>query len=287
MKPIQVLELVRLADPVPAGAEGPSGFLSRAALLERIDERSTGMQTEQRAGAEWTKESRSRRLIPMLAGAAAVMAAIVVAVSLISDGADVASPLEVGEALNRAAVDGDWETVRSLYADDATWADEFDSRGVLDPYRGEPIYARFDWDQDGEHSVLDSITDEIMANYAAGMSTYHTCVERDTTTVVCRVLVEDSAFVGLSVPNDVETFTNTYTVVDGLVTRHESFWGDFAFVILEAMRPARIDYHDWVRANRPELNVDDSLFQALGRPLISPETVEIHRPLIQEWRAQR
>jgi hypothetical protein len=74
----QAFEAVRQANPLPNDSASPDGFLSMTALLDRIDERSTDMQTQDRprTGPPRTRDQRPRWLIPALAGALAVVIAI-------------------------------------------------------------------------------------------------------------------------------------------------------------------------------------------------------------------
>lgn len=268
------------------------------------------MQTEQRTKTEWTGESRRRRMIPVLAGAAAVIAAIVVAVVLVSGGSEeVASPLEVGEALNQAAIAGDWASVLALYASDAIYSDVCDSVpqtdaagrpfqytclppdanvGVLgQPARpantGYPNSGLADWNGDGVNSIGDIIVSSIMFNYAAGVTTFHACELADEDTLVCE-RVRDGAAFGSPIGQ-----TSTYTVVDGAITGEafEEFLYDDEPDPFPAYLALTWEYQDWVRDNRPELNRDDSLFELRGKLRLDPETVETHRQLIQEWQAQR
>ena len=78
--------------------------------------------------------------------------------------------------------------------------------------------------------------------------------------------------------------------VDGLIT--DTTW-DIDGVTGNGNVIDRIDaneYAKWVEANRSEFTVDVELFRSTaGDPIVellmTPETVEIHRQLIAEWRA--
>ena len=81
--------------------------------------------------------------------------------------------------------------------------------------------------------------------------------------------------------------SNTYTVVDGLITQqvfdaspwNEAQWFGHKF------DPSRVwPYQQWVQANRPEL--EQELFADFAFLRMKPSTVETHRQLIAEWRAQ-
>jgi hypothetical protein len=319
----QVIDLLRTADPVSEMTPASDGFPSITALLHRIDERSTDMQTEERPLAQ-TPQPRDRRprwLVPALAGAAAVIIAIVVGVVVFggeSDGPDVIeptpttaaltttlppalAPAEVGAALNEAAAAGDWEAVRRLYAEDATFSidvgDIPDSSIISDaplavPFPpGRPLVApfpilnQFDWDDDGVISGFDDIAATTMTLWALGVEPYRSCREVDATTLVC----DERGQGPFSSPPDLPIYSEIFTVVDGRITQHaldlsaEDSFSPVGFVV----PPLPVEYEDWVRANRPELNPDGALFEFLGKLLITPDTVEVHRQLIAEWVAQR
>lgn len=78
MRQEQAFELVRQANPVATGWSGPGGFLSETALLERIDERSGDMQTQERPEVEMTPAGNSRRRRLIATAIAAVIAVVAI-----------------------------------------------------------------------------------------------------------------------------------------------------------------------------------------------------------------
>ena len=122
MNPDQVLDQIIQANPKPAEGQVPGTVLTRAALLVELDRRSGDMQTQDtpasqkitqdtpasqktthgKPASQKTKPtsppaspSRLRRLVPALAGAAAVMVALVIGVALLSSGSDTATSAPV------------------------------------------------------------------------------------------------------------------------------------------------------------------------------------------------
>ena len=280
------------------------------------------MQTQDIERAEPPRSPRSRWLVPALAGAAAVVVAIAFAVAL-TGGEDepvppvgnttvptslpesaTITPLEVAEILNQAAITGDWEAHRGLFADGATLTDTFLVEG-MDPnppnlavdaalsqpaafYFRFPISSEFDWDGDGTVTLFDSVASEVMAHYASGVTTRFACAESGPDSIECEMLLEGDPFLidscgGGAYDGRLVGFVRTYTVTDGLIVNQSI---GTAPCFPHADGPRR-EYHDWVRANHAEVNADDALFETWGRPLITPDTVEMHRQLIAEWRAQR
>jgi len=273
-----------------------------ADLLDTTVERRRDMQTQKqpRLTTLPPRRPRGRRwLIPAFAGVVAVVA-LVVAVVLLSGNestpdvanptaapaaipeSTVLTPLEVGEALNRATRDGDWEAARALYADDATY---LEVGGAPVPMSGlatgDNFNFTYDWDGDGTYSIFDREAGYLMNEYVAGVEDRFSCVQADSTTVVCDIVSVGYRFLD---GGPVEQ-SNTYTVVDGRITHLT--WELTVFVGFGEARGLKIEYQDWVRAERSEANVDEALFAFLGTPLVVPETVETHRQLIAEWKAQR
>jgi len=122
MNPDQVLDQIIQANPKPAEGQVPGTVLTRAALLVELDRRSGDMQTQDTPASQKTTQdtpasqktthgkpasqktkptsppaspSRLRRLVPALAGAAAVMVALVIGVALLSSGSDTATSAPV------------------------------------------------------------------------------------------------------------------------------------------------------------------------------------------------
>jgi len=313
----QVIELVRVADPMSEKSSESDGFPSQTALLDRIDERSTNVQAQQKTQTIPSPPSpggRRRWLIPAFAGGAAVAIAIVLMVAVFDssdgnsddqDGAVAAttasttvpepaalSPLEVVEALNEAVRTGDWKAERRMFADDAThtnlaaiqagMANAADNAPFSDPsvlYFSDTLFTEFDWDGDGTKSLFDGVASDTMSLYSMGVTTLYSCSETDSTTVSCAIRMEGNPFLAGSFLTGA---TSTFTIENGLIT-HEAFdpFGD------PHVGEKEVAYHEWVRATHPDLNPDDSLFEFFGKPLIDPDTVETHRRLIAEWKAQR
>ena len=120
-----------------------------------------------------------------------------------------------------------------------------------------------------------------MNEYVAGVENRFSCTQTNQTTIVCDIVSEGYPFFD----GGPVAHSNTYTVVDGRIAHLT-----YELTIWDGMKSARalnIEYQDWVRANRSELNVDDALFEYLGTPLVVPETIETHRQLIAEWKEQR
>lgn len=261
---------------------------------------------------------RRKSLVAALAGTAAVLVIAIGGWVLINDGSDVAgrTPLEVAEALDAAIVAGDWEGVLALYADDATYTHVDDGFG-FDPFRhgrdpadyrirtdmpltserftsgpgllpgmySEPLangYPPTDWDGEPGITAFDDLATLAMASHVAGVTDFYSCVQADTTTVVCEVVIEGDAFWDVPPP-----VTDTFTVEDGLITHQRYDTTALPVSPSDPANPARLEYLGWVEENRPEL--EGSLFwsESLGRLRLSPDTAETHRELIAEWRAQR
>jgi len=303
----QAFEAVRQADPLPTDSAGPDGFLSLTALLDRIDERSTNVQTQERIDGATTPpppSSRPRWLVPMLAGAAAVIAAIVF-VALVFTGNDepdviepvpppttvatsttlleaaVLSPLEVTGVYNEAVAAGDWTALRALYADTA----EFE----VNSETGETFVERvalvdlvpqtpYDWDGDGLVDGFDALIDDAAKVAAHGTTAFVSCSQLDAGTAACQEVWEGHAFARPEIPHN----TWTLTIVDGVITTH----------VLEVVRtdnPFDTDltsqYNLWVSDNKPELSIVE-LFDDIITLAISPDTVPVHRELIAEWQAE-
>ena len=315
MNDAQLISRLADTDAYEAEVPLPDEIWTPDVALHEI-ERRTGMQTQdqptQTASAP-RPPTKKRWLVPALAGAAAVIAAIVVAVALLSgsDEPDVTNeapltPLEVGEAMNLAHVTGDVGAERSLYADDATFTDLASTllpgsgRAVEDLplstllasvagpdgsyMRPDPVWPAVgpdDWDADGDRllTVFDVQSIVTATEYAAGVSVYHTCTQADATTIVCDDVLEGFPF--LTDPSGYQV-TNTYTVVDGRITHRVL---DYTNTIGKRVDAARvIDYQEWVRANRPEL--ESRLFNFFGSLRIRPDSLEPHREAIAEWKAQ-
>ena len=90
----QILDRIIQANPRPAQAQVPGTVLTRSALLVELDRRSGDMQTQDKPAGQTTsptkptRPTRPRRLIPALAGAAAVIVALVVGVVALSGDQD-------------------------------------------------------------------------------------------------------------------------------------------------------------------------------------------------------
>ncbi|MBT8164255.1 MAG: hypothetical protein HKO82_01545 [Acidimicrobiia bacterium] len=299
----QAFEAVAQANPLPSESAGPGGFLSMTALLERIDERSTEVQTQQRRDTGATAPPSTKRpgwLVPALAGAAAVIVAILVVVLVFTgdDGPDaiepaptpttlpqaaVPTPLEVTNLYNEATAAGDWEALRALYADTAELevnsvaGETFVERVSLADYVPQTPY---DWDGDGSVDGFDGLTDDAARQHAIGTTTFVTCSQVDDVTAACQEVWEGSALSVRGNPHN----NWTLTIIDGVITLH---------VIEVVPRPDNpIDsnlvagYRTWINDNKPELSIAE-LFEDISRLAISPDTVPVHRELIAEWQAEQ
>lgn len=326
MNDAQLIDRLAGTDAYAADVPVPDEIWTPDVALREI-ERRTAMQTDERKIQELggsppaPRGPRRRSLAPAMAAALAVVVAVVVAIALLAGGDEevpdvgnttvpvdtttpepaALTPLEVGEALNQAAVAGDWEAVRALYAEEATFSidvgDISDSsiisnaplaipfppgRPTVAPF---PILNQFDWDDDGVISGFDDIAATTMTLWALGVEPYRSCSEVDATTLVC----DERGQGPFSSPPDLPIYSEIFTVVDGRITQHildlsdEDSFSPVGFVV----PPLPVEYEDWVRENRAELNPDGALFEFLGKLLITPDTVEVHRQLIAEWVAQR
>ncbi|MBT8217747.1 MAG: hypothetical protein HKN74_13875 [Acidimicrobiia bacterium] len=303
MRRDQAVELLRAADPASEKTSEVDGFPSITALLDRIDERSTDVQTQERPRTE-QQEPRDRRprwLIPALAGAAAIILAIVVGTLVLAGGSDepdvieptptttpttvpeavAPTPLEVMDLHSQAVAVGDWAALRALYADSA----EFE----VNSETGETFVERialtdlvpqtpFDWDGDGVVDGFDALIDDAGRIAAHGATAFVSCSPVDDATLSCSEVWEGHAFM----TPDTKHNSWTVTIVDGLITTQ-------VLEVVQRQNPIDTDltsqYNMWVTENRPELQTtlfDDSMTLA-----ISPETVPIHRELVAEWAAQR
>jgi len=299
----QAFEAVGQANPLPSESTGPGGFLSMTALLDRIDERSTKVQTQERPRTELpgSRDQRPGWLIPALAGAAAIILAIVVSTLLLGGGSDepdviepaptsttlpeevVLSPLTIAGLYNEAMATGDWTALRALYADTAELevnsvaGETFVERVSLAGYVPQTPY---DWDGDGSIDGFDGLTDDAARQHAIGTTTFVTCSQVDDVTAACREVWEGSALSVRGNPHN----NWTLTIIDGAITLH---------VIEVVPGPGNpIDsnlvggYRTWINDNRPELSIAE-LFEDISRLAISPDAVPVHRELIVEWQAQR
>jgi hypothetical protein len=288
MNDTQLIERLAQADSYSGDAPLPDEIWTLDAALRQI-ERRTGMETQDRVEIQTASLQKApRRWIPAAAGVALV-AVIMVAVATWTGGSDSSvgaslTPLEVGEALNEYGVAGDWDAARLLYAEGATFTRVLGAPDdALNSPMAEPIDfpdpAIADWDGDGAITLFDDQAQFTKEMYATGVTTAHSCTESNASTVACALLYEGYAFA----KSDPNAISMIYTVVDGHIT-HQEFVG----VEVEGhyySTTLRIEYHDWVRANRSEL--EDELFRSFGTPSITPDTVETHRELIAEWRSQR
>ena len=284
----QALQLVGQANPLPPGSDGPDGFLSMTALLDRIDGRSTNMQTQARPVESVERETtvgRRRRLIPIVVGAVAVVAmGVALWLLLADDEPDVInnSPLGVVQALEEATLSGNQQLERTYYADEAVLVivspdGEFDVR-LLDPVEGGNQLS--DWDRDGIITFFDAILQDGARVYAAGVIDLLDCSAGSEATVVCTERLQGSPFLE-SGNHDV---TQTFTVVDGLITRHVV---DMLANDAEPFGTAEVlDYEAWVRQNRPDESMEQLFPGSPGEFIVTPETVDTHRSLIAEWQDQ-
>lgn len=214
------------------------------------------------------------------------------------------TPIEVADALNAAIVAGDWKAVRALYSDDATYTQLDDGFGhdfvrhgkepgemplridmpfsrpaAAFKFRGlTTIYPAFDWDDDGVTTAFDDLASLAVADHAWGVTDFYTCTQSDERTVVCDLVLAGHALV----PDSPPSATDTFTVIDGLIT-HQVY--DTTASRFEDPYGLRLGYLVYVEENRPEL--ENTLFSLdrTGELRMTPDTVETHRELIAEWRA--
>lgn len=313
MTDTRLLNRLAETDAYPADSPLPDEAWTSAVALQEIERRA-----EPSAGSGTFRVTRPRRQPRRLALAAAAFALIVVIVTavvvLASDQntlPDVTNdapltPLEVGQALNAAIVAGDWEAVRVLYADDATYTLVDDGFGIhssvrhrlatLDSFRPDravdrllvtPKFNRsssvgvpfnvYEWIEDESFDGFDDLAADAMALYTQGVTTALSCTQPGPGAVVCDNVLEGHAFLS-GAPLTVDTLT----VVDGLITHQEY---DTLGARDEDSFTLQVEYQTYVGANHAELEED--LFYQLGRLTITPDTVETHRQLIAEWSAQR
>ncbi|NNL70884.1 MAG: hypothetical protein HKO70_13070 [Acidimicrobiia bacterium] len=284
----QALQRVGQANPLPPDSDGPDGFLSMTALLDRIDGRSTNMQTQARPVESVERETtvrRRRRLIPIVAGAVAVaVVGVALWLFLADDEPDVIinSPLGVVQALEEATLSGNQQLERTYYADEAVLAlitpdDEFEI-ALGDPVEGDNSLS--DWDADGVITFFDVILQDGARVHAAGVSDLLDCSAAGENTVVCDERLQGSPFLE---PGNHDV-TQTFTVVDGLITRHVV---DMLANAAEPFGTAEVlDYEAWVRQNRPDESMEQLFPGSPGEFIVTPETVDTHRSLIAEWQDQ-
>ena len=294
----------------------PDDVWTSAASLQEIEQRAR--QPRQSEKLPSVQPPRVRRRFVVAATAFAVLAAFVVAAIIwtsdqeklpdVTNDAPL-TPLEVSNALNAAIVSGDPAALRSLYVDDATYTvvdngneinasfrhgrwrggSSFPARpvdrslsaqkGFLDSALGT-AFNPFDWIPDGDPTSdgFDDLAADAMALYAAGVTRVWSCTQTDASTVVCDNEVQGHAFVADPLP----PMTDTFTVVEGLITHQE--YDARSVLIAPDTNPLQLQYQNYVAATQPEL--EDALFSGLGRLRITPVTVETHRQLIAEWKAQ-
>jgi len=303
----QSFEAVRQANPLPNDSTGPDGFLSMTALLDRIDERSTIVQTQERPKieAQGPRDQRPGWLMPALAGAVVIILAIVLSTQLLggNEGGDVTnpgptpttaptpttlpeaavlSPLEVTDLYNQAVDAGDWVALRALFADTAEFevnsetGETFVERVPLVDFVPQTPY---DWDGDGAIDGFDALIDDAARQTAAGTTAFVSCSQADAVTATCVEVWEGFAFAR----PDIEHSTWTLTIVDGQITTY----------ILEVVRrdsPIDTDltsqYYTWVSDNKPELSIGE-LFEDIISPQVSPDTARVHDQLVAEWLADQ
>ena len=259
------------------------------------------------AAAVWTtggsgsEDSADAAVVTTAAAATPTTAAAPTTVATTVPAAPAVPPIEVIEALDAAIVAGDWEAALALYSQDATYSqiddgfgfdfirhgknasgDELSEHAFNGPNRFESpfttIYPSYSWTEGAGFTVFDALATVIMGDYAVGVTDFYSCEQTDDNTVVCDLVLEGHAFI-----EEVPPVTDTFTVVGGLIT-HQLY--DTTMSRLEDPFGMRLDYLGYLEANYAE-SVDE-LFDSerLGSLVITPETVETHRDLIAEWRAQ-
>lgn len=271
-----VTERMRQADPAGTHTRPPATVVSPAALLAELDQRSGDMQTQDKPVIEQSQRppQHKRRLVAALAGAMSVIVLIVITVAILStdDEPDAtnnspvsSTPREAGDALNAAIVAGDLEAALGLFAQDATYTDRF--LAATGGGSDLPISEA-------------GVPGMIQKAYLFGITKVFDCVQGDATTVECTVVEEGNPFGTPEVTGKVHTLT----VVDGLIT---SWLFEEEIRVVPGASAAQFEYEDWVLANHPEMLEKYELFEFPSRLVVNEATIEIHRQLIAEWKAQR
>jgi len=140
-----VLDRIIQANPKPASAEAPGKILTRSALLVELDRRSGDMQTQDKPISieqpKLPRPPRSRRLVVALAGATALVVAVVMAVVFTSDGQP---PSQYADA----AATGDARAVLGVFAESYRTGDVETALKYVDPEMTITSMARhpgFEW----------------------------------------------------------------------------------------------------------------------------------------------
>ena len=125
----ELLEELRLADPAPVNAKRPEAAWSSAVVLQIIQQRSGTMQTQNtptseksESGPKAPRQTFRRWLIPAVAGATAVIVAIVTAVAIVGNSdEDVIAPTPEAVVLSsyEAWNEGDFDAWFEAFTDDA------------------------------------------------------------------------------------------------------------------------------------------------------------------------
>lgn len=272
----QAFEAVRQANPLPNDSAGPEGFMSMTALLDRIDERSTNVQTQERPATIKPPPSPGRRpLIPAIAGAVAVIAAIAFAIVVLGpdDGTpDVgSSPQEVVTAWYDLYRAGDIDGYEALMSPAAEFDEDFANPEVGDP----PPTPFFDGSVDVKRGRDSRLIAATSATWSPSCTTAEAVVSCTTTF--------DSPLGWEGPPRQ---FGHEFTVEDGLITSWKITWdtspGDLVGQDLfsNQQQPA---YARWVERNRPSDYADLFLGETI---LVSEDSqIERHRALVAEWAA--
>lgn len=312
MNDAQLLDRLAGIDTYQDGSPLPDEIWSPAVALEEVERRSNPEKVSPSRSPRVVVVGAPRRPVVALAAFLAVAVLVMAAIIWVSAGDELPdvtndaplTPFEVGDALNRAIVSGDLEAARSLYADDATYTHEpgrtssslrhGEISGSFHP--GLPVdkplgrdassldsslglmFNRFDWDGDGRATGFDDLAADSMAWYAQGVSTAFLCMQPDEVTVVCENVLEGHGL--LIEPPPVR---DIFTVVDGRITHQEYNTADV--VVFSNTLAEQLAYLSYVEANRPDLAT--VLFEGLASLIITPDTIDTHRQLIEEWKAQR
>ena len=153
MNPDQVLDQIIQANPKPAEGQAPGTVLTRDALLVELDRRSGDMQTQSEPASQKATQdkpasqktkptsptaspSRQRRLVPALAGTAAVVVALVIGGMLLSSESDTATSAPVSVVVPGTE---QWtDTGIDLSVDDRVL---IEADGAITPSKGDvPLY---------------------------------------------------------------------------------------------------------------------------------------------------
>lgn len=197
------------------------------------------------------------------------------------------------ESLHQAVFAGDWDAFQAMFSPDAI----SNGQPILGPSFEDgslaSTFAHYDWDGDGEISILDALTSTEMMQYANGRTELPRCEHTSVTAGEAirqddPVLVSSDDRVVCHQPSGGAFFDDTthyegvwiYGVEDGLITSLELELTPGAAPVRERAG----EFRDWVEQNHPELV--ESLFIPFGTrgaAWVTPENLEVFRATVEEW----